>query len=547
MDTFAALMAPDITWFEAEGNPYADLNPYIGPEAVMTGLFGRLVSDWDDFSATPHEFVVEGDRVVVFGRYNETWKATGETIDIPFVHSWTVEDGRLVAFQQYTDTAALVATMTGPAGSGEDTRAPVYEQVGLVPADGSLVRPEDGVMLDDGTLLIGDQVHGLVALAPDGTKRPFGNFAAAGYVHEPPDRSAGPNGVAMEPNGIHVLVADILTGAIYSVNTGNEKVELVYKHEFGANSARRDSTGAIWFTQSTENNGPDSEARMFAAVDTRVADGALFRLSMDGNGAFGPAAELKLKGLEFANGLAIDEARGRLYVAETMGDQILAFDLDVATGVLSDRRVIAEVTTPDNIELDESGRLWVASPIANALLVVDPDTGEWSTAFHPQTPEHDRLMTEWQHRTKSGEPRLELIGPDMWSPLPGLFTGLILTTEGGPIYLTGLGDSLVKLDRLPDPVEAGWKGASVCDVLHDDAYQRVLRCTFPPTVGHERHYHDRHFGYVIAGGRMQITDSTGTRVVEPATGAIFESDGIDWHEVVNIGDSTATYLIMEPK
>ena len=546
MDTFAALMAPDITWNEAEGNPYADLNPYIGPEAVMTGLFGRLVSDWDDFSATPHEFVVEGDRVVVFGRYKETWKATGETIDIPFVHSWTVEDGRLVAFQQYTDTAALVATMTGPADAPAGYPEPVYEQVGLVPADGSLVRPEDGVVLDDGTLLIGDQVHGLVALAPDGTERPFGDFAAAGYVHEPPDSSAGPNGVAMEPDGIHVLVADILTGAIYRVNTGNEQVELIHKHKFGANSARRDSSGAIWFTQSTENNGPDSEARMFSAVDTRVADGALFRLAMDGDRASGPA-ELKLKGLEFANGLAIDEARGRLYVAETMGDRIVAFDLDVDTGVLSNRRVIAGVTTPDNIELDESGRLWVASPIANALLVVDPDSGEWSTAFHPQTPEHDRLMTEWQRRTESGEPRFELFGPDMWSPLPGLFTGMILTTEGGPIYLTGLGDSLVKLDRLPDPVEAGWKGASVCDVLHDDAYQRVLRCTSPPSVGHERHYHDRHFGYVIAGGRMQITDSTGTRVVEPATGAHFKSDGIDWHEVVNIGDSTATYLIMEPK
>ncbi|MDT8442445.1 MAG: nuclear transport factor 2 family protein [Desulfuromonadales bacterium] len=28
MDRFAGLMAPDIVWNEAEGNPYADLNPY---------------------------------------------------------------------------------------------------------------------------------------------------------------------------------------------------------------------------------------------------------------------------------------------------------------------------------------------------------------------------------------------------------------------------------------------------------------------------------------------------------------------------------------
>src|SRR6056297_235680 len=113
MDTFAALMAPDIVWNEAEGNPYADLNPYIGPEAVMSGLMSRLVSEWEDISVTPHEYVVEGDRVVVFGRYKETWKATGRAIDIPFVHSWTVESGKLVAFQQYTNTPASRALKTG--------------------------------------------------------------------------------------------------------------------------------------------------------------------------------------------------------------------------------------------------------------------------------------------------------------------------------------------------------------------------------------------------------------------------------------------------
>jgi ketosteroid isomerase-like protein len=85
MERFAGLMAPDIVWNEAEGNPYADKNPYVGPDAVMSGLFGRLASEWDDFSATPHELVVEGDRVIVFGRYKEVYKATGKALDIPFV------------------------------------------------------------------------------------------------------------------------------------------------------------------------------------------------------------------------------------------------------------------------------------------------------------------------------------------------------------------------------------------------------------------------------------------------------------------------------
>jgi sugar lactone lactonase YvrE/ketosteroid isomerase-like protein len=449
MDAFAALMSPDIVWNEAEGNPYADLNPYIGPEAVMSGLMARLVSDWEDISVTPQEFVVEGDRVVVFGRYKETWKATGRKLDIPFVHSWTVNEGKLVAFQQYTDTAALVETMgERPAIAGPEEQAQAYEQIALFPADRSLVRPEDGVMLADGTLLIADQVHGLVALDPEGAKRPFGDFAAAGYVHAPPGRSAGPNGVAMEPDGIHVLVADILTGAIYRIDTKTESVVRIHQHEFGANSARRDSSGAVWFTQSTRNRaGPDSEARMFAAVDQGPLDGALFRLPPPADRNTESVAELKLAGLGFGNGLAIDEVRGEIYVAETMANRIVGYRLSVADGSLSEGRVVAELPTPDNIELDASGRLWVASPIANALLVVDPESGGWSTAFHPQTPEHQQLMVEWQRRTESGESRLELFGPDMWAPLPGLFTGLILTTEGGPIYLTGLGNALVRLEK----------------------------------------------------------------------------------------------------
>lgn len=84
-------------------------------------------------------------------------------------------------------------------------------------------------------------------------------------------------------------------------------------------------------------------------------------------------------------------------------------------------------------------------------------------------------------------------------------------------------------------------------MLHDDAHQRALRCTFPPGVGHERHYHARHFGYVLKGGRMRITDASGTREVDLATGSSFASDGVAWHEVLNVGDSTSLFLIVEPK
>lgn len=100
---------------------------------------------------------------------------------------------------------------------------------------------------------------------------------------------------------------------------------------------------------------------------------------------------------------------------------------------------------------------------------------------------------------------------------------------------------------LPDPLAAGWNGAPVCEKLHEDSDHRILRCSFPPGVGHERHFHDRHFGYALAGGRMRISDARGTREVELATGSSFSSSGVDWHEVLNVGDTTVAYLIVEPK
>lgn len=101
--------------------------------------------------------------------------------------------------------------------------------------------------------------------------------------------------------------------------------------------------------------------------------------------------------------------------------------------------------------------------------------------------------------------------------------------------------------ELPDPLEAGWQGTPICERLHEDADHRILRCTFAPSTGHERHFHSRHFGYAIAGGRMRITDADGTREVDLVTGSSFTSEGVDWHEVVNIGESTVIYLIIEPK
>ncbi len=101
--------------------------------------------------------------------------------------------------------------------------------------------------------------------------------------------------------------------------------------------------------------------------------------------------------------------------------------------------------------------------------------------------------------------------------------------------------------ELPHAFDAGWKGEATCETLTDNADVRAGRCAFPPGVGHERHFHNAHWGYVVAGGKMRITDENGVREQEFPNGLSWWSDGVAWHEAVNIGDTTAIYVIIEPK
>lgn len=116
-----------------------------------------------------------------------------------------------------------------------------------------------------------------------------------------------------------------------------------------------------------------------------------------------------------------------------------------------------------------------------------------------------------------------------------------------PLTLLAMAAVAAGAVSLPDPLAAGWQGRPVCEKLHEDAHQRVLRCTFPPGVGHERHFHAPHFGYIVTGGRMRITDASGTRTVDLEDGASWVSDGVDWHEVENVGETVSVYLIVEPR
>lgn len=361
------------------------------------------------------------------------------------------------------DGSAGGATLGGTAsdaraeeGRGDEARPPALPaaltNLGLsfFPADHSLARAEDGLVMDDGSLLVVDQVHGLRRLYADGSSEPFGEMTQVGYRHDAAGQHGGANGISLEPGGTHALVADIFGGGLYRVALADGRTTKIYQHRYGINVAVRDSSGAIWFTQSAHNPPEQGEALMWAAVDKPLSQGALLRLPT-ANGRLAADAEVVLDGLLFANGIALDEERGALYLAETTGMRVTRYELDVASGAVASPQVVVDGVVPDNIELDGEGRLWVGAPLPNTMLVYDPENRSITSLLPGPTAARTTLRVEWVRRGEEGESRMGLLGPDAWAPFSGFVTGVIHGAADGSVYLTGLANTLVRVpaERVP--------------------------------------------------------------------------------------------------
>lgn len=102
------LMDANIVWNEAESNSLADGNPYIGPNAVLEGVFARLGEKYSSFKLKDIQLHDMSDnKVLATLRYDATMLKTGNSIDVQVAHLWSLENGKIIGFQQYADTKKL--------------------------------------------------------------------------------------------------------------------------------------------------------------------------------------------------------------------------------------------------------------------------------------------------------------------------------------------------------------------------------------------------------------------------------------------------------
>jgi gluconolactonase len=221
---------------------------------------------------------------------------------------------------------------------------------------------EGPIAYSDGSLLFTEtNENRIVRIAPDNTISTF------------TENSNGANGLALNTNGEIIAVQTLKpqVGIIYPADKQKTFVENFEGVTFQRpNDVVLAKNGGIYFTDSgtrptKENpNPPVSHPGVFYITPT----GELKRIAND---------------LERPNGIQLNKAENILYVANTLGEHILAYDI-AADGSISNKRKFARLdgwkkedgvfsSGADGLAIDDNDRLYVAS---NSGVEVFNDKGD---------------------------------------------------------------------------------------------------------------------------------------------------------------------------
>ncbi len=223
---------------------------------------------------------------------------------------------------------------------------------------------EGPVALPDGSLAFTETTgNRITRIAADGTTSPL------------VENSNGSNGLGFNARGelISVQVADTRVGVVHPEGRKRTLVDNFEGLPFGRpNDLVVDKRGGVYFTDSGANvpagQVPSTKPVAKPAIYYISPEGALQRLAHD---------------IERPNGIQLSPDEKVLYVANTLGEHVLAYDV-AADGKLGARRNFAKLagwsktdtgysSGADGLAVDETGRLYVAS---NAGIEVFGSSGE---------------------------------------------------------------------------------------------------------------------------------------------------------------------------
>ena len=113
IDKMMAHVSPQVRWTEMAGFPCA--GTWVGPRAVADNVFAVLGRDWIGYRFELQNLIDAGEHIVGIGSYHGTYRATGKAMQARVAHVWQLQGGKVVAFEQFTDTLLVHRAMAGAA------------------------------------------------------------------------------------------------------------------------------------------------------------------------------------------------------------------------------------------------------------------------------------------------------------------------------------------------------------------------------------------------------------------------------------------------
>lgn len=109
IEAIRGITDPDVELHEPKG--LAGGGKHYGFDEIVENVFSRVGNEWDDVTAVPEQYVEDGDTVVVLLTWSGTYSKTGKSVEYPNVHVFDFEDGKIVQWTSYADTALFNAAL----------------------------------------------------------------------------------------------------------------------------------------------------------------------------------------------------------------------------------------------------------------------------------------------------------------------------------------------------------------------------------------------------------------------------------------------------
>ena len=117
VESFLDSLHPDIEWQvpQMAGVPFA--GTWRRREGVSQFL-RKLIESQEVLDFRAEQFIAQGNKVVVLGRFVMHVKSTGRESASDWAHVWTLNGGKVTHFREYVDTATVTrahdASFSGP-------------------------------------------------------------------------------------------------------------------------------------------------------------------------------------------------------------------------------------------------------------------------------------------------------------------------------------------------------------------------------------------------------------------------------------------------